>query len=349
MNKPLYINGRFLTQEMTGIQRFAYEICKALIRTGTELIILTPKKIRSDYKLECRMIAFGVFSNILWEQIDLPIFLMKHGNPLLINFGSPGPLFYPNRIVAVHDLSFYIHHGWFSKSYMLYYRLATPVFTRLSKKVITVSQFSKNEIIRLIGMPEEKIDVVYNAVSEIFRKKQSGEGAITGKYIFSVASLDPRKNLARLVDAYKMAGIEKEIKLVLAGKSDPIFNINLPGKILDHSVGHVPDEVLSSLYENATLFVYPSLYEGFGIPPLEAMSMGCPVILSDIPVFREIFGDAVHYVDPLDTGSIRDGILHLLSDEPYRKELIRRGHERVKLYNWESSANKLNSIIASIV
>ncbi len=349
MSKPIFINGRFLTQDMTGIQRFSYEICKALICRGTDLIILAPKKIRTEYRLKCRMIRFGIFTSILWEQIDLPIFLMKHKNPLLLNFGSPGPFFYPNRIVTVHDLSFIIHPAWFSKSYWLYYRLATPVVTRLSKKVITVSEFSKNEIIRLIGIPEEKITVIHNAVSGAFRKQQSHGAGKQGKYIFSVASLDPRKNLASLVDAYKMAGIDKEIKLVLAGKTNPIFNMDLPGEILTHSVGYVPDDELSALYENATLFVYPSFYEGFGIPPLEAMSLGCPVILSDIPVFREIFGDAAHYVDPLDPTSICKGILLVLSDDPYRMELIRRGLERAKLYNWERSADKIVSIIKSLV
>jgi glycosyltransferase involved in cell wall biosynthesis len=313
------------------------------------MIILAPKKIRPEYKLKCRITRFGIFDGILWEQVDLPIFLMKNKNPLLLDFGSPGPVFYSNRIVTVHDLSFYIHPSWFSKNYRFYYRFATPVFTRLSKKVITVSEFSKNEIIRLIGIPDEKIMVIHNAVSGAIRKQQSYGTGKKRRYILSVASLDPRKNLARLVEAYKMAGIDKEIDLALAGKPDPVFNMALPADILAYSAGYVPDDELSALYENAALFVYPSLYEGFGIPPLEAMSLGCPVILSDIPVFREIFGDAAHYVDPLDTGSIRDGILQVLNNEAYRTELIRRGHERVKLYSWERSADKLYSIISSVV
>jgi glycosyltransferase involved in cell wall biosynthesis len=349
LSKPIFINGRFLTQEMTGIQRFSYEICKALIDKEPGIVILAPKKIRKEYRLKCKIIRFGIFTNTLWEQVDLPLFLVKHKNPLLLNFGSPGPIFYPNRIVTVHDLSFYVNPAWFSKSYQFYYRFVTPVVARMSKKVITVSEFSKNEIIRLIGIPEEKITVIQNAVSSVIRKQQPNGTGEKGRYILSVTSLDPRKNLARLVDAYKMAGIETEVQLALAGKSDPVFNMELTGEILAHSAGYVPDDELSSLYENAALFVYPSLYEGFGIPPLEAMSLGCPVILSDIPVFREIFGDAAHYVDPLDAGSIRDGILQVLNNEPYRMELIRRGHERVKLYSWERSADKLYSIISSVL
>jgi glycosyltransferase involved in cell wall biosynthesis len=220
---------------------------------------------------------------------------------------------------------------------------------RLSKKVITVSEFSKNEIVRLIGIPGDKITVIHNAVSDAFQKKVSQKSGEKGRYILSVASMDPRKNLTKLVEAYQMAGIGQEVKLVLAGKTDPIFNIDLPEEILARSVGYVSDEELSSLYENAAIFVCPSLYEGFGIPPLEAMALGCPVILSDIPVFREIFGEAAHYVDPLDAKSIRDGIVLVLFDESYRLDLIRRGKERTKIYNWEKSADKLVSLIGTIV
>ena len=218
----------------------------------------------------------------------------------------------------------------------------------LSEKLIPIDNELKNEIIRLIGIPDEKIMVIHNAVSGAIRKQQSHGTGKKRRYILSVASLDPRKNLARLVEAYKMAGIDKEIDMALAGKPDPVFNMALPADILAYSAGYVPDDELSALYENAALFVYPSLYEGYGIPPLEAMSLGCPVILSDIPVFREIFGDAAHYVDPLDTCSICDGILHVLRNETYRKELIHRGHEQVKLYSWEKSADRLASIIQSI-
>lgn len=348
MSKPIFVNGRFLTQHVTGIQRFSFEICKALVEKEPGITILAPRKIRKEYLLNCRIIRFGIFSGILWEQVDLPVFLLKHKNPLLLNLGSTGPVFYPNRIVTVHDLSFYIHPAWFSRSYRLYYRTVTPLVIRLSKKVITVSGSSAEEIVRLTGIPEAKITVINNAVPGTIIKGHSRGKRGKERYILSVASLDSRKNLSRLVDAYKMAGLDEEMRLVIAGRTDPIFNMELPAEILAHAAGYVPDDELSALYENACLFVYPSLYEGFGIPPLEAMSMRCPVILSDIPVFREIFGDAAHYVDPLDAKSICNGMLAVLNDEAYRKELILRGLERVKLYSWERSAEKLSSVIRSI-
>ena len=345
MNKHIFINGRFLTQEMTGIQRFSYEITKALIRKGVDVVVLAPRKIRKEYTLNGEVIRFGHFSNLPWEQVDLPLFLRKKGNPLLLNFGSPGPLFYSNRIVTIHDLSFLVHPDWFSKSYRFYYKYATPLAARRSKKIITVSECSKMEIVARLSVSEDKVAVIPNAVSAVFMQKSTGNPLEKGKYILSVGSMDPRKNWQRLADAYKLAGIEKEVKLVVAGKRDAIFNIDLPAGFSNHTKGHVPDEALASLYQHAALFVYPSLYEGFGIPPLEAMSMGCPVILSDIPVFREVFGDAAHYVNPLSAESIRDGIQRVLSDEPYRKELVRKGTERANHYSWEESARRLISLI----
>lgn len=345
----IYINGRFLTQNMTGIQRFSYELSRALINNGNKIIILAPKKIRKDYKLNCRIIRFGIFSGILWEHIELPVFLLFHHRPLLLNFGSPGPLLYSNRIVTVHDISFYFHSEWFSWLYRTYYRLITPIFTRLSKKVITVSEFSKSEIKRWLKIPDDKIVIIHNAVSDTFKNSLCKPSLDKGKYILTVASLDPRKNLDRLVEAYRRSGIERKgIGLVLAGRSSPLFNMKISDGIIANSMGYVPDEELAALYSNATLFVYPSLYEGFGIPPLEAMSLGCPVILSDIPVFRELFGDAAYYVDPYSTESITEGIIKVLTNESYRNELISLGHEKVKQYDWDRSAKKLAGIIKSL-
>jgi glycosyltransferase involved in cell wall biosynthesis len=344
----VYINGRFLTQRMTGIQRYANEICKALTRSGVEIVILAPRKTREEYRLTTPVIRFGVFSGILWEQADLPLFLLRRKRPLLVNFGSPGPLFYANRIVTIHDMSFRVNPGWFSKSYYWYYRIATPVFARRSKKIITVSVFSKNEIVRMTGIDGDKISVIHGAVPEPFSSRSSRAPVTRVPYILSVSSLDPRKNLERLTEAYKQTGLEKEFRLLLAGAGDPVFHAGPSGDVMVHSLGFVPDEELAALYENASLFVYPSLYEGFGLPPLEAMSLGCPVVLSDIPVFREIFGDAAHYTDPYDTGSIRDGIVKILKDDNYRESLIRRGKEKSKEYSFERSAEKLAAIITSL-
>jgi len=347
--QKVYINGRFLVEHITGIQRFAYEMCKAMIDNGFEIIILAPKKIRADYKLNCRIIQLGIFPGVLWEHLDLLFFLWRHKCPLLINFGSPGPLFYRNRIVSIHDITFYINPKWFSWWYGAYYRLITPIFTRLSKKVITVSKFSKSEIIKKLNIDSNKIIVINNAVSHDLKNSQSIINANNEKYILTVGSLDPRKNLKKLIEAYKLAGLENELKLIIVGKGSAMFNMELSEDIKNNMTGYVSDKELANLYSRATVFVYPSLYEGFGIPPLEAMSFGCPVVLSDIPVFREVFGDAACYVNPLSKESIAEGIQKVFRDLDYRKTLVERGYNKVQQYSWDNSAKKLIAHINSIL
>ncbi|MEI8005442.1 MAG: glycosyltransferase family 1 protein [Bacteroidota bacterium] len=364
-DKPIYINGRFLAQRMTGIPRFAFEMCKAMHDQGFSFIVLAPANVLSEYVIDFKLIRFGFIKGLFWEHLLLPLYLLFHGNPLLLNFGSYGPLFYKNRIITIHDLALLVNPSWFSRSYYWYYKLVTPVAVRRSLKIITVSNFSKSEIIRLLHVPAEKIEVIYNAValkqtagtgidpsspeetlSHINSLKNTRfNGFIQKKYILSISSLDPRKNLARIVDAFLKSGLTEEYQLVFAGKTDAIFNMELSAEIVKRSLGYVTDEELVLLYKNASLFVYPSIYEGFGIPPLEAMALGCPVILSDIPVFHEVFGEACSYFDPNDTDDIINGMIKVLNDTEYRRQLTEAAFIRLRNFSWNKSANLLIDIL----
>ncbi len=340
-----YINGMFLTQRKTGIQRFSHEMCRALSSMGYDITVLAPRAIRSEYEPAYKVVRFGVLKGVLWEHFALPVFLWKRHSPLLISFGSPGPLLYKNRIVTIHDVSFYFHPQWFSRLYGLYYRLATPLMARFSKKILTVSAFSKSEILRWLNIPDEKITVVHNAVSQSIIKNTKDKSVPEERYILTVCSMDPRKNLAKTIKAYKRAAIEKTIRLKAAGGGSALFKMHNTPEILDVALGYVSDQELATLYNNAELFIYASLYEGFGIPPLEAMASGCPVILSDIPVFKEIFGDAAYYVNPNDEESIARGMKKVLENPGLKKTLIERGYEKTKEYSWEKSARKLGALI----
>jgi glycosyltransferase involved in cell wall biosynthesis len=170
-----------------------------------------------------------------------------------------------------------------------------------------------------------------------------------GRYIMGAATLNRRKNLEGLIRSF--LGIEdRDVKLIVVGASDArIYGRDLElGELLrDERIvltGYVTDAELASLYRNALTFVYPSLYEGFGIPPLEAMSLGCPVITSNTASLPEVCGDAAHYVDPRDVPGITDAIDLLLRDEAYRRELSAKGIERAKLYDWKRSAERFLEI-----
>jgi len=341
----IYINGRFLTQIPTGVQRFAFELCKQLKKNGLEFKVLAPKKVLDTYKHNFDVIIIGQFQSHLWEQIELPVYLLRKNNPLLISFSGLGPVFYKRHISTIHDLAFYRNSEWFSFYYRTFYKIMTPILVRYVNKIITVSEFSKSEIINILRVPKEKITVVYNAVSfpstsEVSKDKEN--------YILAVSSIDPRKNFLALIKAFNSMN-QPEYQLYIVGKKDRVFKDNDLGDFCSRNnikfLGYISDKDLISYYKKASLFVYPSLYEGFGIPPIEAMSCGCPVLVSDIPVIREVCGDAAFYCNPYDYADIAAKMKQILSDKKNVINKINKGFEQIKQYNWEKSAQKVLALI----
>lgn len=344
----IVINARFLTQKLTGVQRFALEITKKLMNLKNDVILVSPKNILNKRGArDLNVQTYGWLTGHLWEQFELPIFLKKHGNPLLLDFANTAPLSYENMIVTIHDLAVFRYPQGFSWIFQKYYRLLLPRIAKKSRKILTVSNFSKREITEILRIKPEKIEVIYNAVStEIVCNNANSKRE---KFILTVSSLDPRKNLSKLIEAFKNIKL-KEYKLIIAGAKSSVFkSIDAPENFERiEFLGHVGDKKLSELYSKASLFVYPSLYEGFGIPPLEAMNCGCPVVVSDIPSHREVCGEAALYVNPHDTEDIKRGIERVLTDHSLWQKLSRRGFERVEFFSWQKSAEKISEIIEEL-
>lgn len=350
----IYINARFLTQKTTGVQRFAIEISKQLKLLLPGVTFISPKNIiqkeLADY---FEVETCGNFTSHLWEQIELPIFLKKKKNPLLINLGNTAPLFYKNQLVSILDLSFIINPKWFSKSFSLFYSFVIPKIAKRSLRIITISENSKKDIVEIIGINESRIDVLYCDVPSEFRANNHLKlPNIYGDYILAVSSLDPRKNFGRLIEAFNKLNLPT-IKLVIVGSVNKVFSdVNIKKLIQDNQLitftGYVDQDELPSLYKNAKLFIYPSLYEGFGIPPLEAMICGCPTIVANVASLPEVCGDASYYVDPYKIDDISHGMKEVTSNEILRDELIAKGYKRVSHFNWESSGKQLVNIIENI-
>lgn len=347
------INARFLTQRITGTQRYAIEISTHINKylLSNEIFFLSPKNVlhsRLAAKLQVR--TLGKFSGHLWEQMELPIFLKKKDNPLLVNLLNTGPLFYKNQVITLHDLAFLRYPHWFSRKFYYFYRFLIPKLSKTARKIITVSEFSKKEIVSLLGIPSNKIEVVYNAVSNKFKYDPHQE---KDDIILSVSSIDPRKNFIRLILAFKRLNLP-QYKLLIVGSENKIFsNSEIRNLIKEvpnvEFTGYVSDNELVKLYQKAKLFVYPSLYEGFGLPPLEAMACGTPVIVSSTASLPEVCGDAAYYVNPYDEKDIARGLETVLKDEKLQKELTQKGLERVRMFSWEKSAAKLLGIIKKLL
>ncbi|MBF0760942.1 glycosyltransferase family 4 protein [Dysgonomonas mossii] len=342
------VNGRYLTQKATGVHRYAFEICNKLHEMGVDFHVAVPNEIHPDYKFSFKVVKCGSLNTHLWEQISLPRYLKRIGSPLLISFTGCGPINYSNQIMTIHDVSHERYPEWFSKNYYRFYHYMMPRIGKKAHAVLTVSEFSKKEIVDTLGINAEKIHVVHSNVP--FHNKPSKEEILSftrnpeaERYILAVSSMDPRKNFIRLVEAFDKIK-DKSVKLYIIGMSFKAFNTPDLQKLIGENVhlpGYIPDEKLQTMYQNALLSVYPSLYEGFGLPPLESMTYGCPVINSDIPALREVSQDAALYVDPYNVEDITEKIEQLLVDEPLRKELQEKGLLQIKKYSWDKSAKQV--------
>lgn len=345
----LYINGRFLTQPMTGVERYAYNICKALARLQQSFTLVCPKApIHQDYDVsDLNIVHFGIGNSHFWEQCVLPFFFFGKKDYLVVSFTGLGSILIPHKMMTIHDLAFLKNPSWYSRAYYWYYKLMTPLAVKTSQHILTVSEFSKSEILRFYPfLKENKISVIYNAIDNLLFKRLSDIPPAKEPFVLCVSSIDPRKNFARLIEACQgLTGA----KLYIVGKYNRIFNQQME---LDtdsdhiHFLGRVSDEELVRLYNQAVCFVFPSLYEGFGLPPLEAMACGCPVLVSDIPVEREVCGDAALYFNPLEPSEILRIITQYLSNTDVIKKTMRqKGYDNIKRFSWENSANVLMEII----
>ncbi len=292
--KALYINGRFLTQQPTGVQRFAIDLVLELSQE-IDCVILVPNlplKDESLNHLDIKIVKGG--NGYFWEQLTLPLYTNKKGLTLL-NLCNMAPVFAKNSWVTIHDLAFIKNKAWFSFTFRFIYNLLIPIVVNRSKKVLTVSNTVRKEIIDEYQVYPNKVEVVYNKVSQEFLDAEPTEITIPyQEYFLVVGSVNPRKNYEWLCEFFDS---NPDFKLVIVGGSNKNFKtINKEFKNV-HWVGFCDVSELKWLYTNAKGFVNFSLYEGFGIPTIEAMSVNRPIICSNIPVNKEVGGDEVVYVN----------------------------------------------------
>ena len=348
----LLVNARFLTQKITGVQRFSIEISRQLKKImNREIRFIAPENIiHENIANELDVAIVGKNKGHLWEQIDLPKYLKEIGSPLLLNLANTAPLFYRNKIVTIHDVAFERYPQTFNWKFRYTYKYLIPAIIKRSRHVFSVSDFSKNEIINFYGINNNKVSVIYNSVNDKFkplRKKHTKHD-----YILAVSSLHYQKNFHSLIKAFNLQN--GDIKLYLVGSFNKNFaNTALIKEIKSNKniifLGRVGDEELIRLYSNAKYFVFPSLYEGFGIPPLEAQACGCPVICSNAASLPEVGGkDSVLYIDPYDINDIKEKMELLINNSELQDKLRTKGFENIKRFSWERSAKKMIEIVKDL-
>ena len=229
----IYVNGRFLLQNLTGVNRFAYELCRAWAQMGIPFTLCCPPgPIKGCYDVShFNIVVYGWGKSHVWEQLSLPLWFSRiKGEKVLVCFTGLGPLLVRKKIMTIHDLAFMANPDWYSRPYRTWYRMMTPLCASTSMKILTVSEFSKSEIMRRLSMDDEKIRVIYNAVSSRFHASESSRrnaGEVTGeKYILAVSSIDPRKNFSMLLKAFSLIE-DKNIKLYIVGGQAHIYSTSI--------------------------------------------------------------------------------------------------------------------------
>jgi glycosyltransferase involved in cell wall biosynthesis len=351
MRDTVFINGRFLTQRISGVQRYAHEVIRYfdlfLGEAGApriKMVCLVPPKVEQvpPWK-NIGVRRAGISNGNLWEQVDLPL---SAGGGLLFCPGNGGPLFYRNQVVVFHDANVFALPEAYSFLFRLKYNLTFNLLSRSARLLLTDSDFSRRELAKHLSIPVERFEVVYLGGEHFVRIRSDGSilqrhGLTPRTYMLMVASQSRHKNLAGAVQAIKK--VKMGIKFVMVGGSfGTVFQDagleELPLNI--QHLGYVSDEELKALYENALGFILPSLYEGFGLPVLEAMVCGCPVLCANAASLPEVGGDAVLYFDPVNVDDIAGAIQRFLDDPAMQKDLREKGLQQFPRFSWEQASRQ---------
>jgi len=301
-----------------------------------------------------------------WTQFRLPISLFSDKPDIYFSYHHWLPLVTPKckKIVTIHDLAFLNYPEYFGKGIANYLKYSTRNAIQKADKIITISQYSKNDIIVNYNVNEEKICVIYHGYDRIFDIQRNPETSrrilnkynISHEYLFFLGDLHLRKNPIRSIDAFQQfkGKHQTDHKLVIAGRSDyladRIFAHANNNKIKEHVVftGYIDRNDLPYLMSSATALLFPSLFEGFGIPLLEAMASSTPIITSNITSMPEIVGDAGILIDPYDANSIEAAIEEIVFDRSKREYLIAAGLKRANNFSWDKTAKETLEVFNSL-
>lgn len=358
-------------EEGAGIGRFTRELIAALLADHDEehYVLIVPKGaeppewVSAAPHVRWSPLPFSArFTSIFWHRLHVPAPVEWFVGDLDVfhatNYMLP-PLKHARSVVTVHDLSFLRHPEMADPRLVRYLTSSVPETTRKSDVLTADSAFTKEEMVDLLGVPPEKIMVVYGGVSARFQPVVDADAlaevraryGLPERFLLCVTRIEARKNIPRLLEAYRILvdRTKIDVPLFLAGGRGWGYDeamlrreaLGLTNTV--HLMGHVPDDDLPALISAATVFVYPSLYEGFGLPPLEAMACGTPVVASSAPCLTEILGDAALLAPPEDSEALAEALAQAVADADLRAGLRKRGLRRAQQFSWQAAAKQLVS------
>ncbi|MCS7287054.1 MAG: glycosyltransferase family 1 protein [Anaerolineae bacterium] len=351
------IDARMAYYSKAGIGRYVINLVKALreLNPPEEFFIFQSRKDRTLLASPPFKTAYlWTPSHHLLEQVTLPLELWPHRLTLLHSPDFIPPFRFPGlSVITVHDLAFLIYPQILTKESIRYYGQIEEAVER-ADHIIAVSHWTKKDLVERLGVPEAKITVIYEAAEEIYRPINSREAffkvreffGLNERFILFVSTIEPRKNVPTLLKAFRILRerCREEVKLVLVGGkgwlSENVFEmvdrLNLRREVL--FLGFVPAEKLLYLYNAASLLAHPAIYEGFGLPILEAMACGLPVVASNAASIPEVTGSAAVLVDPEDEEALAAAMRRILKEPEFAQELREKGLKRASIFSWKKTA-----------
>lgn len=339
MVPTLAVNGRFLHWRVTGVERYAREVSS---RLPGRLRLLAPTARVQGLRGQ------------LWEQLILPRLIDTQ--EVLWSPANTGPLSVSRQVVTIHDTLVLEHPEWFEPAVARWHRFLLPRLARRAQAIVTISEYTRRKLIGLLHVPDEQVARIPAGVDlERFTPVPIEETGrirhrfnLPGDYFLFVGSIEPRKNLGRLLEAWGMIQpFVPRMRLVIAGdcpRGMLPFKANRPVTGV-YSVGYVSEEDLPALYSGALAFVSPSLEEVSGMTALEAMACGVPVIAANNGAYPEVAGEAALLVDPLSAEAIANAMDKVLSDAQLQADLCWRGLARAQSFSWDAAAARITSIL----
>ncbi|HEY2927876.1 glycosyltransferase family 4 protein [Piscinibacter sp.] len=352
------INGRFLGQRVTGVQRYGRETLHCLDEllassggAGARWTVLVPRGTQVPAFRHLVVETVGRLQGHLWEQLEL---LWRARSRLLISFGFTGPMLKRWQIITVHDAAVVRMPQAFTPGFRSWYRWLVSTIAARAPRTMAVSQFSAREAAECFGAPMDRLRVTTEGWQHLERSTADESvldrhGLRAAPFALAVSSPTPSKNFAAIASAVALLGPDAPRCVVVGAADGAVFRAAGDASDALCRVGYVSDAELKALYQHATCFVFPSLYEGFGIPPLEAMACGCPVIASTAPAIREVCGDAALYFDPASPLELADRLRAMFDEPALRADMRRAGLDRVRSYSWERAASLSLSAIREVI
>lgn len=336
----IVINARFQTRPITGVERYAHELTR---------------RMQGDVRDEIPSPSWRGGRGHVWEQLILPARVAPH--EWLFSPANTGPALFQRQIVTIHDLSPLEHPEWFSRGFAAWYRLLWPLLARRAHGILTDSDFSRTRIIARLSVPPEKVIAIptgvdtdmFHPVTPPKRDRIRAKYHLPENFLLFVGSLQPRKNLPRLLAAWERLHPEfPHVALVIVGTSGPQFQpSSLQSSRLTSPLflGYIPDTDLPALYATALGLLHPGLYEGSGLTLLEAMACGCPVLAANNTALPEVVGDAGLFFNPFSPDDLAEKLRAFLQNELLRTKLCQQGEERVRHFTWDRASDEFHKAL----